>query len=315
MADISIVMEKMSDSVAETIDATDSSPKPEAEERPFKEEHSKTEEIEQQQQQQQPEDKQDKDREDDQPATQQETVEQSQEQQQPEKGEQQINEPEEPEEPRKLTFLDYLKSPIVELVVGQGEKKTTLTAHQALLAESPYIREIIESEDTPVGQIFLPEESVEAVGCFLQYQYKGEYIVYPSETDGDDAEEYSGEELLRHARVFFLASKFGHDELKRLARHKIHRVESTPRGEIAYARYVYGNKSPAAAELRRPVANFWASNEALRDEVREEFKAVCLDFPEFSYDILSSNKKRPASGTPMKEDRQAAVKRRRSRRN
>ncbi|KAI5289897.1 hypothetical protein KEM54_002938 [Ascosphaera aggregata] len=220
--------------------------------------------------------------------------------------------------PRKLTFLDYLKSPIVELVVGKGEKKTTLTAHQALLAESPYIREIIDSEESPVGQIFLPEESVEAVGCFLQYQYRGEYIAY-SDEDGDTVEigganADSGEELLRHARVFFLASKFGHDELKRLARHKIHRVESTPRGEIAYARYVYGNKSTDAAELRKPVANFWASNEALRDEVKEEFKATCLDFPEFSYDILSSDKKRPASGTPSREEKLTAAKRRRSRR-
>ncbi|KZZ97972.1 BTB/POZ fold protein [Ascosphaera apis ARSEF 7405] len=312
--------ERMSDIAAEerpaTARAEDATPKLEAEgeEQPTEEKHSEAEEIERSATQQESvEQSQTQEQ-----SEQQETVEQSQEQSQKQEQEQEQPEQQEekkPEEPRKLTFLDYLKSPIIELVVGQGDKKTTLTAHQALLAESPYIKDIIESEDTPVGQIFLPDESVEAVGCFLQYQYKGEYIVYPSESS-TDTDEDSGEELLRHARVFFLASKFGHTELKRLARHKIHRVESTPRGEIAYARYVYSNQSPDAAELRRPVANFWASNEAMRDEVREEFKAVCLDFPEFSYDILSSDKKRPAAAsTPSKDDRQTAAKRRRSRRN
>ncbi|KAI5298757.1 hypothetical protein KEM55_002980 [Ascosphaera atra] len=258
----------------------------------------------------------------------------------------------EPGKPRKLTFLDYLKSPIVELIVGQGDAKTTLTAHRDLLSESPYFREALSGQDasepvraqphapahtpnasdqrTPSQQqqhkVELPDESVEAVGCFLQYQYRGEYNASSSSGDDEDNEDDrsppapddAGEQLLRHARVFFLASKFGHDELKRLARHKIHRIESTPRGEIAYARFIYANKSADAWELRRPAANFWAANDHLRDEVREEFRATCLEFPEFSYDILSSEKKRPAP--PMGEgeregrDRQSQAKRRRSRR-
>ena len=40
--------------------------------------------------------------------------------------------------PVRVTFIDYLKSPIVELLVGQGEEQTLLSAHQALLVESPW---------------------------------------------------------------------------------------------------------------------------------------------------------------------------------
>ena len=35
----------------------------------------------------------------------------------------------------------YLKSPIVEIVVGDGGAATTLRAHRALLAKSPYFVE------------------------------------------------------------------------------------------------------------------------------------------------------------------------------
>jgi hypothetical protein len=45
---------------------------------------------------------------------------------------------EELSEPLRITFVDYLKSPIVELLVGKGEQQTKLTAHQALLVQSPY---------------------------------------------------------------------------------------------------------------------------------------------------------------------------------
>lgn len=36
-----------------------------------------------------------------------------------------------------LSFASYLKSPIVEIVVGAGASATVLRAHQALLLQSP----------------------------------------------------------------------------------------------------------------------------------------------------------------------------------
>ena len=35
----------------------------------------------------------------------------------------------------------YLKSPIVELVVGTGDEQATLTAHQDLLTQSPFFEQ------------------------------------------------------------------------------------------------------------------------------------------------------------------------------
>lgn len=48
---------------------------------------------------------------------------------------------EETEQP--TTFLSYLASPIVTLVVGK-EEQTSLSAHQALLCKSPYFKEICD---------------------------------------------------------------------------------------------------------------------------------------------------------------------------
>lgn len=39
---------------------------------------------------------------------------------------------------QRLTFIDYLKSPVVEILVGSGNEATLLTAHQGLLMQSPY---------------------------------------------------------------------------------------------------------------------------------------------------------------------------------
>lgn len=38
----------------------------------------------------------------------------------------------------RISYVTYLTSPIVTLVVGSGESETILTAHQALLAQSPF---------------------------------------------------------------------------------------------------------------------------------------------------------------------------------
>lgn len=41
----------------------------------------------------------------------------------------------------RITFISYLTSPIVTLLVGTGESETILTAHQGLLTLSPYFKE------------------------------------------------------------------------------------------------------------------------------------------------------------------------------
>lgn len=45
-----------------------------------------------------------------------------------------------PPAPR-VTFLNYLASPVVTLLVGHGKEETILTAHQGLLTTSPYFQE------------------------------------------------------------------------------------------------------------------------------------------------------------------------------
>lgn len=55
-------------------------------------------------------------------------------------GEETVVEQPEPE-PSRIPFIDYLTSPIVTLIVGSGENETVLTAHQALLTQSPFFRD------------------------------------------------------------------------------------------------------------------------------------------------------------------------------
>jgi hypothetical protein len=43
--------------------------------------------------------------------------------------------------PARITYVQYLSSPIVTLLVGSGEAETILTAHQGLLMQSPYFAE------------------------------------------------------------------------------------------------------------------------------------------------------------------------------
>jgi hypothetical protein len=223
----------------------------------------------------------------------------------------------EPGQPNPQTvFLDYLKSPIVELVVGSGDEATLLTAHQALLLQSPYFTEKLAELPDSARRLELPEESLDAVGCFLQYQYTGEY--FPRriasnpeglETDASvPAVDDTGTQLLKHARVYTLAEKLGMPELKTLAHSKIHRINSTAVGEIAYARYVYGNTPSTDFTIRKPVAAFWATrSHVLRHEAEEEFRRMCLEFPQFGFDVLSlvldQREKRTAAReeeTPMK---------------
>lgn len=48
--------------------------------------------------------------------------------------------PSEEEQPARATFISYLQSPIVSLLVGDGSE-STLTAHQGLLVKSPFFKD------------------------------------------------------------------------------------------------------------------------------------------------------------------------------
>ena len=45
------------------------------------------------------------------------------------------------EAPARVTFVDYLRSPVIVLLVGQGDEQALLTAHQSLLVTSPWFAE------------------------------------------------------------------------------------------------------------------------------------------------------------------------------
>ncbi|KAH7188161.1 uncharacterized protein B0J16DRAFT_88472 [Fusarium flagelliforme] len=198
-------------------------------------------------------------------------------------------------EPR-ITFANYLMSPIVTLLIGSGDQ-SILSAHQGLLTQSPYFKDICDAfvEDGSPRQIELPDYDIDTVGSFLEYLYTGEY--FPKKLPGQRVLESdptipsvdnSGDQLLKHARIYTLAEKFGVDGLKTLSSSKIHCVNSTAKGEIAYARYVYAFTSNDDITIRAPVASFWATrSHTLRAEAEEEFKALCLEHPQFGYDVLT----------------------------
>ncbi|KAL4749362.1 hypothetical protein BDW72DRAFT_204816 [Aspergillus terricola var. indicus] len=180
----------------------------------------------------------------------------------------------------------FLTSPIVELIVGSSDKKTAMTAHQALLLESPLLSDYVKALDDGPRCIELPDDDVEAFGYFLQYLYTRDYS--PSETGAADGADDSGEQLLKHARVYTLAEKLGIPTLKSLAHSKIHRINSTSRGELEYARYVYAHTKSNDVTIRKPVSSFWGMrSHVLRHEAGEKFRQLCLDVPQFCFDVLS----------------------------
>jgi hypothetical protein len=133
------------------------------------------------------------------------------------------------------------------------------------------------------------------VGCFLEYLYTNDYfprkIAGSRDLERDPATpevDESGDQLLKHARVYTLAENLQLPALKALASSKIHCVNSTAKGEIAYARYVYAHTQKDDTAIRAPVANFWATrSHTLRSEAEDEFRSMCLEFPQFGYDVLS----------------------------
>ncbi|KAF2718589.1 hypothetical protein K431DRAFT_230403 [Polychaeton citri CBS 116435] len=202
----------------------------------------------------------------------------------------------EPTIPERITFLDHLRSPIVTLVLGQGGSMTSLHAHQGLLIQSPFFRDACAqfSDDVSTRSIELPDDDVDACAAVLEYLYKADY--FPT-LSGSQTMEYDptvpqpdndGVALLRHARVYTLAQRFGLSQLAALAHKKIHLTQSTAKGEISYARFVYKETSPDDGNIRKPVAAFWASRSyVLRHEAEQEFKRMCLEFPQFGFDVLS----------------------------
>ena len=93
---------------------------------------------------------------------------------------------------------------------------------------------------------------------------------------------------MKHARIYTLGDTLNLPGLKSLASSKIHCVNSTAKGEIAYARYVYAHTQKEDTEIRAPVAKFWATrSHTLRSEAEDEFRQMCLEFSQFGYDVLS----------------------------
>lgn len=141
------------------------------------------------------------------------------------------------------------------------------------------------------------DENLDAVGCFLEFLYTGDYfprkIVGTRDLERDASipeVDESGDQLLKHARVYTLAETLQLPALKSLATSKIHCVNSTAKGELAYARYVYSHTSKDDTSIRAPVANFWATrSHLLRSEAEDEFRLMCLEYPEFGYDVLSES--------------------------
>jgi hypothetical protein len=65
--------------------------------------------------------------------------------------------------PARVTYIEYLKSPVIGLLVGTGNDQALLTAHQALLVQSPWFADTCAkfSNDVSVSLITsaLPQRS------------------------------------------------------------------------------------------------------------------------------------------------------------
>ncbi|KAL8775301.1 MAG: hypothetical protein Q9209_000308 [Squamulea sp. 1 TL-2023] len=193
---------------------------------------------------------------------------------------------------QRVTFIDYLKSPMIELLIGNGDAQTLLMAHKALLLRSPFFTQKLSSPDSK--RIELVHDDLDAMSCFLEYLYTGEY--FPHKLPGGSLEvdpmepktDESGAQLLKHARVYTLAEKLEMPTLKSLAHSKIHLVNSTAPAELAYARYVYSHTTRNDHTIRKPVASFWGQrSHVLRHQTEGTFRDMCMDFPEFAFDVLS----------------------------
>jgi len=137
-------------------------------------------------------------------------------------------------------------------------------------------------------------EDVPAVAAVLEWLYKKDYfptLTGPSTVETDPSlphPDTEGVGLLRHARVYTLAKRFNLPALAKMAHKKIHCTGSTASGELAYAQYVYGHTQNDDSDIRRPIAQFWATrSHVLRHEAEKEFRTMCLTYPQFGFDVLS----------------------------
>lgn len=53
--------------------------------------------------------------------------------------------------PARTTYIDYLKSPVIGLLVGQGDEQALLTAHQGLLTQSPWFADACAKFDDSIS--------------------------------------------------------------------------------------------------------------------------------------------------------------------
>ncbi|KAI9893453.1 MAG: hypothetical protein M1814_006750 [Vezdaea aestivalis] len=209
----------------------------------------------------------------------------------------------------------FSRSSIVSLTVGTGDEAVTIGVHKLFLEQSPYFRDLFTSVADNESQIDLPDEDPTAVQSVIEYLYTKEYFPARIHTEpgvldqlekapGTPEIDESGEELLKHARIYLLAVKFSFKELKDLAFAKIHIVESMPKAELVYARFVYENTDDDDVDLRHPVASFWASkSHVVRHSAQAEFQAMCLDFPKFGFDVLTLILNQKEKGKAKEKDR------------
>lgn len=137
-------------------------------------------------------------------------------------------------------------------------------------------------------------EDLSATSAVLEYLYTGEYFPHKISSSAlqEDPElpamDSTGDQLLKHAKVYTLAEKIGMPALRTLSHSKIHLVNSNAVAELAYARYVYKHTSRGDDTIRKPVASFWGQrSHVLRHETEGTFRQMCLEFPEFAFDVLS----------------------------
>ena len=184
---------------------------------------------------------------------------------------------------------------MITLSIGPSDSQTKLTAHQALLTMSPFFASAIAPDlARPNTTIDLATEDLEATSAVLEYLYTGEYFPHKLSSTSLQTDpsipsiDKTGDQLLKHAKVYTLAEKLGMPQLRTLAHSKIHLVNSNAGAELAYARYVYSHTSKEDTTIRKPVASFWGQrSHVLRHETEGTFREMCLQFPEFGFDVLN----------------------------
>lgn len=100
---------------------------------------------------------------------------------------------------------------MIELLIGSGADQTLLMAHKALLTKSPFFTQKLSSAETK--RIELSEDDLDAMSCFLEYLYTGEYFPHKLPNNSLQVDpalpklDESGAQLLKHAKVYTLAEK------------------------------------------------------------------------------------------------------------